>query len=64
MAAPEYLICLNCESPCYVFEWQEGAVAEALCQVCGNDEADQFASPDDFDSLVGETRTPSSPYSS
>ena len=64
MAAPDFLICLNCESPCYVFEWQEEEVAEALCEVCGNDEPDQFATPDEFDALTGETRTPPSPYRS
>lgn len=54
MAAPEFLICLNCESPCYTFEWEEAGVEEALCQVCGNDEPDQFVTEDDFDAIVGD----------
>lgn len=52
MASPEYLICLECETPCYVFEWEEGEVTEALCQVCGNDEAAQFATLDEFEALA------------
>lgn len=54
MATPDYLICLNCESPCYNFEWGDAGVEEALCTVCGNDEADQFVTEDDFDSMTGD----------
>lgn len=58
MAAPEYLICLSCESPCYTFEWGDEGVVEAHCQVCGNDEADQFVTEDDFDALTSERDKP------
>lgn len=51
MSSPEYLICLDCETPCYVFEWEDGELKEALCQSCGNDEADQFALPEDYDEM-------------
>lgn len=51
MSSPEYLICLDCETPCYVFEWQDGELKEALCQACGNDEPDQFALPEDYDEM-------------
>ena len=51
MASPEYLICLDCETPCYVFEWEDGELKEALCQSCGNDEPDQFALPEDYDEM-------------
>jgi hypothetical protein len=54
MASPDYLICLNCESPCYTFEWGDEGVEEAFCTVCGNDEADQFVTEDDFDAIAGE----------
>lgn len=54
MAAPDFLVCLNCESPCYVFEWEEGETSEALCQVCGNDNPEEFATPEDFDALSAE----------
>lgn len=54
MAAPDYLICLNCETPCYVFEWKDGACTEALCTACGNDEPDQFVTEEDFDAIVDE----------
>ena len=51
MPAPEYLICLNCENPCYVFEWKEGELTEALCEACGNDDTEQFATAEEFDAL-------------
>ncbi|HXO22591.1 MAG TPA: hypothetical protein VOA87_21930 [Thermoanaerobaculia bacterium] len=51
MEAPEYLVCLDCETPCYVFEWQAGKLAEVLCPVCGNDDLEQFARPEDVEDL-------------
>ncbi|GMU67304.1 MAG: hypothetical protein AMXMBFR36_35780 [Acidobacteriota bacterium] len=56
MAAPEFLICLNCETPCYNFEWGDGGVEQALCEVCGNDEPDQFVTEEDFDAIIDDPR--------
>jgi hypothetical protein len=52
MAQPDYLICLECETPTYVFEWQEGRVLEALCPVCGNDDPASFASEEELEGLA------------
>lgn len=52
MAAPEFLICLNCETPCYVFEWRDDQLADALCEVCGNDDPDQFAGEEEYEALM------------
>lgn len=48
---PDYLICLNCETPCYAFEWANGKLKEIQCLVCGNDEPDTFATEEEFDAL-------------
>jgi len=53
MSAPEYLICLNCDTPCYVFEWAEGKLLEAICDACGNEETDQFATEEDLEAMIG-----------
>lgn len=53
MARPEYLICLNCEAPTYVFEWEEDELKEATCELCGSEEVDQFLTEEDFESLIG-----------
>jgi translation initiation factor 2 beta subunit (eIF-2beta)/eIF-5 len=53
VSTPEYLICLECETPCYTFEWSEGQVAEAQCQACGNDQSDQFITEEDLEVLSG-----------
>jgi len=55
MPAPEYLICLNCETPCYSFEWQSNKITEILCDVCGLEDPDEFASEEDFDALIAAT---------
>ncbi|MCH9652092.1 MAG: hypothetical protein K0U98_27940 [Deltaproteobacteria bacterium] len=53
MAAPEYLICLECESPSYTFEWEDGKLKEILCETCGNEEMETFLSQEDLDVLEG-----------
>jgi len=52
MHAPDYLICLNCETPCYTFEWKSGACTEAICTACGNEEVEQFVTEEDFDAII------------
>lgn len=54
MAGPEYLICLSCETPCYIFEWGGELAEEATCEACGNDDPEQFMTPDEFEGLSAE----------
>ena len=43
----EFIICSNCETPCYSFELdQKGNVANGFCALCGADEAKDFRLPD------------------
>ena len=49
---PEFLVCVECESPTYVFEWRDAKVSEAICEVCGNDDVDTFLSQQDYEDLV------------
>jgi len=50
---PEYVMCLECENPCYVFEWEDGQITDILCEQCGNEDPEQFATPEEFDQLAG-----------
>ncbi len=52
MEAPEYLICLSCETPCYTFEWKNGEVSEAQCMACGADDTDEFITEEDFEAMA------------
>jgi hypothetical protein len=38
----DYLVCRQCNSPCYVFEMEGEQVIEAFCEVCGNDAPRRF----------------------
>jgi hypothetical protein len=38
----DYLICKNCNAPCYVFEIEKGRITEAQCLVCGNEDLTTF----------------------
>lgn len=52
--AVEYVICMDCESPCYQFEVDiNDEVVEAFCSVCGNEDEDQFLTEEDYDTLIG-----------
>ena len=43
----DYLVCRNCDTPCYVFEVDaKGRITSALCQICGADEPSDFTIPD------------------
>ncbi len=52
MALPEYVICLECETPVYVFEWREGRVSEATCPMCGNDDPAAFATEEEMEEMA------------
>jgi hypothetical protein len=52
MALPDYVICLECETPTYVFEWSNGKVLEALCPMCGNDDPAYFISEEDLEEIT------------
>jgi hypothetical protein len=44
----EFLVCLNCDTPCYFFEYEETrGIVSAFCSVCGNDEIKAFRLPTD-----------------
>ena len=47
----DYLICLECESPCYIFEFKAGELYEAFCEACANQDVDLFLPEEDFDVL-------------
>jgi hypothetical protein len=42
MDEPEYLICLQCESPTYLFEYVNGKLHTAVCNTCGADDLSDF----------------------
>jgi uncharacterized Zn finger protein (UPF0148 family) len=43
---------MECETPTYVFEWGDGKVVEALCPICGNDDATTFVSEEELEEMV------------
>jgi uncharacterized Zn finger protein (UPF0148 family) len=51
MAQPEYLICLECESPVYAFDWREGHATDVVCPVCGNDDPASFATEEELEEM-------------
>lgn len=53
MEAPEYLICVECETPCYDFEFKDGEVTAALCATCGNEDVEQFLNESQYEELIG-----------
>ena len=53
MDEPEYLICLDCETPTYDFEFVNGKLSSISCPACGNEDPDQFMTESEFEELGG-----------
>jgi len=51
----DFLICRNCQTPCYVFEMEAGRIQDAQCLVCGNDSANEFTIGDEAGTEDAET---------
>jgi len=56
LLTPDYLICLECETPTYVFEWKNSQVKEAICEICGNEDPSQFVTEGDYEDLAMDRR--------
>jgi hypothetical protein len=50
----DYLICLECESPCYIFDFKAEQLVEATCTICANDDPDLFLPEEDFEALASQ----------
>ena len=53
MERPDYLVCLECETPCYTFETLGPKITEILCTACGNEDVELFATPEEFEEMSG-----------
>jgi len=50
---PEYLICLQCETPTYQFEFASGKLATVVCTTCGNDDVSEFMTEAELEESSG-----------
>lgn len=57
MGIPDYIICLECESPIYTFEWDAGRIREALCTTCGNDQPTMFSTEEEYEEMSASTES-------
>jgi len=47
MSDIDYLVCQNCDTPCYVFELNDrDAIVSAFCAACGNENVVEFKIPE------------------
>ncbi len=54
MTEPEYLICLQCETPTYQFEYDDaGKLLTVICTTCGNDDPSEFMTEAELEELSG-----------
>ncbi len=52
----DYVICLECESPCYILEVKDDVLVEAMCEICGNVDLASFATEDEYEALASDDR--------
>jgi hypothetical protein len=53
MDEPDYLICLQCETPTYQFEFLNGKLSTIVCNTCGNDDLTDFVTESEYDEQTG-----------
>ena len=53
MDEPEYLICLQCETPTYQFEFANGRLVAAICNTCGADDLSDFMTEAELEEQTG-----------
>jgi hypothetical protein len=54
MDEPEYLICLECETPTYQFEFgANGKLLSVICNTCGNDIPSEFMTENELEEQSG-----------
>ncbi len=53
MNEPEYLICLNCETPTYQFEYANEKLVQAICNTCGEDDVTEFLTESEYEEQTG-----------
>jgi translation initiation factor 2 beta subunit (eIF-2beta)/eIF-5 len=49
---PEYVICLECETPTYQFEYTGGKLTTIVCMTCGNDDPSEFMTEAELEELT------------
>lgn len=49
MSEPDYLICLQCETPTYQFEYANDKLVTVLCPTCGNDDIEDFMTEAEYE---------------
>lgn len=52
MDEPEYLICLQCDTPTYEFEYTGEKLTAIVCTTCGNDDVSDFMTEAEYDELA------------
>lgn len=52
MDEPEYYICLQCETPTYQFEFENGKLANIVCNTCGNDDLSDFMTEAELEEMA------------
>jgi hypothetical protein len=52
MSEPDFIICNECDSPVYVFDWQDNQIKNAMCTSCGNDKPAYFTTEEDYGEMM------------
>jgi hypothetical protein len=53
MEEPDYLICLQCETPTYQFEYNNGKLTSVVCNTCGADDVSDFVTESEMEEQGG-----------
>jgi len=52
MDAPDFIICLECDTPVYTFDWDATRITGGICTFCGNEKPMRFSTEEAYEEMM------------
>ena len=52
MDTPDYVFCLECDTPVYTFDWDGTRITGGICTSCGNEKPMKFSTEEAYEEMM------------